>query len=31
MEYSNNDKQIAQILYDKMKTLPIGTEIPFRN
>lgn len=27
MEYSDNDKQIAQILYDKMKTLPIGTEI----
>lgn len=27
MEYSDNDKQIAQILYDKIKTLPIGTEI----
>ena len=27
MEYSDNDKQIAQILYDKMKTLQIGTEI----
>lgn len=27
MEYSDNNKQIAQILYDKMKTLPIGTEM----
>ena len=27
MEYSDNNKQIAQILYDKIKTLPIGTEI----
>lgn len=27
MDYSDNNKQIAQILYEKMKTLPIGTEI----
>ncbi|RGL16324.1 hypothetical protein [Bacteroides uniformis] len=27
MEYSEQDYKIAQILYEKMKTLPIGTEI----
>jgi hypothetical protein len=27
MEYSEQDYKIAQILYEKMKTLPNGTEI----
>ena len=27
MKYSKEERYIAQILYDKMKSLPIGTEI----
>ena len=27
MEYTEEDYRIAQILYDKMKTVPVGTEL----